>query len=113
MQVHVVDVYIEYDKKIIVYFFFFFCFFISLFIYGFIFLRVVCRLVHLSEWRRPSPPPKKNKKKPKKNKQTIFIKMEETPSVCREHVHTGRLCTRIDYNIFKKSSLFNKIKIKT
>ena len=57
------------------------------------------------------PPPQKKIKKTKKN--PIFIKMEKTPPVCREHVHTGRLCTRIDYNIFKKSSLFNKIKIKT
>ena len=35
----------------------------------------------------------------------------ETAPVCREHVHTGRLYTRIDYSIFKKSSLFNKSKI--
>ena len=37
-------------------------------------------------------------------KNTIFIKMGESPSVFREYLHTGRLLKRIDYSIFKKSN---------
>ena len=56
----------------------------------FIFLRVGCRDVHLSEWGSSA------------SKNTIFIKMQETLPVCREHVHTGRPHTRIDYSILKR-----------
>ena len=36
--------------------------------------------------------------------------MGESPSVFREYFHTGRLHTRIDYSIFKKSNAMKKKK---
>ena len=92
--------YIEYDKRSCSSFINYFL--ISLFIYGFIFLRVGAGIfIFLNGVVLP----------PKKN--TIFIKMGETPLVSKEDVYTGRPYTRTDYRIFKISSLFNKRKVKT
>ena len=38
---------------------------------------------------------------------SVFIKMRETPPVCREHVHTGRPHKIIDNSIFKKSNVMS------
>ena len=39
---------------------------------------------------------------------TIFIKMGESPPICRgEQVHTGRTHTRIDNSVFKKFSVMS------
>ena len=92
--------YIEYDKRSCSSFINYFL--VSLFIYGFIFLRVGAGIfIFLNGVVLP----------PKKNK--IFIKMGETPLVSKEDVYTGRPYTRTDYRIFKISSLFNKRKVKT
>ena len=45
---------------------------------------------------------------PKEN--TSFVKFYQNggdPSVCSEHVHTGRPHTRIDYSIFKKPNVMS------
>ena len=92
--------YTEYDKRSCSSFINYFL--ISLFIYGFIFLRVGAGIfIFLNGVVLP----------PQKN--TIFIKMGETPLVSKEDVYTGRPYTRTDYRIFKISSLFNKRKVKT
>ena len=74
-------------------------FFISLFIYVFTFLRVGCRDIHLSEWGSPPPPIQKKTK-------TFLLKCGRL-LVYREHVHTGRQHTRIDYSIFKISNIMS------
>ena len=92
--------YIEYDKRSCSSFINYFL--ISLFIYGFIFFCVGAGIfIFLNGVVLP----------PQKN--TIFIKMGETPLVSKEDVYTGRPYTRTDYRIFKISSLFNKRKVKT
>ena len=40
-------------------------------------------------------------------KKNIFIKMGETSPVCREHIHTSRLHTRIGNSIFKNSNVMS------
>ena len=91
--------YIEYDKRSCSSFINYFL--VSLFIYGFILLRVGAGIfIFLNGVVLP----------PQKN--TIFIKMGETPLVSKD-VYTRRPYTRTDYRIFKKSSLFNKRKVKT
>ena len=92
--------YIEYDKRSCSSFINYFL--VSLFIYGFIFLRVGAGIfIFLNGVVLPPP------------KIQFFIKIGETPPVSKEDVYTGRPYTRTDYRIFKKTSLFNKRKVKT
>ena len=92
--------YIEYDKRSCSSFINYFL--VSLFIYGFIFLRVGAGIfIFLNGVVLP----------PKKIQ--FFIKIGETPPVSKGDVYTGRPYTRTDYRIFKKTSLFNKRKVKT
>ena len=84
---------------------FVFILFISLFIYVFIYLFVgkgggCSDILYIFEWGSPpSPHPQQ--------KSTIFIKMGETPPVCREHVYTGTPRTKIGKSIFNKSNVMS------